>query len=84
MSKKKFRSIRRKKRKGFFGKRPQDIATEHLGTDDMTHVFDDGPRPGPSGSQTEVEETKNNCKEKLLNTSFSEIEDSYGSITRST
>ena len=49
----------------------------------MTHVFDDGPRPGPSGSQTEVEETKNNCKEKLLNTSFSEIEDSYGSITRS-
>ena len=49
MSEKKFRSIRRK-RKGFSGKRLQDIATDHLGTDDMTHVFDDGPRLGPSGS----------------------------------
>ena len=85
ISNKKFRSVKRKKRRGFFGKRPQDVAKESVGTDDVTEILHNGPRPGRSGSQETEMETigPNKSQEKLLNTSFSEIEDSYGSITRS-
>ena len=83
MGKKKFQSIKRKKRRGLFGKRPQDIAQECVGTDDVTEICDNGPRPVPSGNQVEVVATINKSQEKLLNTSFSEIGESYGSITRS-
>ena len=44
----KFHTIKRKKRRGSFGTRPQDAAVANLGTVDRAADLVDEHRPGPS------------------------------------
>ncbi len=85
----KFSSVRRKKRKGFHGKRPQELTDSSR----PSHAADDDEQTaGPSNddrfSNTEIEgptaeSNMNKSIEKLANTSFNDIEESFGIITRS-
>ncbi len=93
----KFTSIRRKKRKGFHGVRPQELPNVIAAVDSNVFVEPVTAEAGPSNDErysmeeeisTEVEadgEDTNFDKslQKLANSSFSQIEDSFGTITRS-
>ena len=75
----KFRALRRKKKRGFFGKRP------HEAQDDLanaTSVTDQNP----SCSDVPIAKSTNDCvsitSKKLLNTSFEKLDSSKSILTR--
>lgn len=73
--KKKFRSIKREKRRGFYGKRPHE----------KSHTFDDenATDNGPSTSATtSTNNTESITSMKLLNTSFNSFDEKKGMLTR--
>ena len=90
----KFRSSRRKKRKGFHGKKAWEIRRETEGeveveSDVGSRVESDETQPStsdaPSGGKetSNVSTPKNMSKLKLVNSSFEESEDREGVMTRS-
>ena len=69
----KFRALRRKKKRGFFGKRPHEVQNDLA---NATSVTDQNP----SCSDVPVAKCTNDCvsitSKKLLNTSFEKLESS--------
>ena len=83
MDKRKFRSTKRKKRKGFSGVRRQE-KTDHLG--DGVTVLHSIPSTSSAVSDSSVRSSvadiQNMSEKKLLNSSFQEFESSGGVLTR--
>ena len=80
---KKFRSVRRKKRRGFFGKRPQEM------TDDLSNVAtrdsDNHDRLAVVGDDSlahSAQKCESITSKKLLNTSFEKLEGTERILTR--
>ena len=74
----KFRALTRKKKRGFFGKRPHEVQDD---LPNATSVTDQNP----SCSDVSVAKSTNDCvsitSKKLLNTSFEKLESSKGILT---
>jgi hypothetical protein len=83
MNKRKFRSTKRKKRKGFSGVRRQE-KTDHLG-DGVTVLHcipSTSSAVSDSSVRSSVADIQNMSEKKLLNSSFQEFESSGGVLTR--
>ncbi|CAB4041989.1 Hypothetical predicted protein [Paramuricea clavata] len=80
--KRKFRSTKRKKMRGFFGKRPQETSTS-VNNDSITHLNPESSA-AVTGISTSVlpSERESISTKKLLNSSFEKFENNEHVFTR--
>ena len=81
--KRKFRSTKRKKKRGFFGKRPQETSTSVNDNDTTTHLNPESSA-AVTGISTSVlpAERESISTKKLLNSSFEKFENNEHVFTR--
>lgn len=87
----KFRSSRRKKRKGFHGKKAWEVRreTEENGRNDTSVESHEEPQPSTSKAQSEYDDfldrtaPKNMSELKLMNSSFEKLDQQEAVTTRS-
>ena len=78
--------VKAKKRKGFFGKRPAEIARERHEAENRRHLQSGGPSWAEATSSADVEvklqKVQDKSLEKIKNSDFVAMEDEVGILTR--